>query len=80
MFQISFIASREQTWAEMINTIKAVHLSTVADGAAFQGGKRESVYGKARFRNKSPWNCKEVNFFLHKRSFQFYFEENLKKY
>lgn len=43
IFQISLSVSHEQTGAKMINTIKTVHLSTVPDGAVFQGGIMKSL-------------------------------------
>lgn len=67
LFQISFIASRGKTWAEMINTIKAVHLSTVADGAAFHGAKRSlftAAADKMQLGINSVWAHKDVHFFL----------------
>lgn len=67
LFQISFIASRGKIWAGMINTIKAVHLSTVADGAAFHGAKRSLFTAAAdemQLGINSVWAHKDVHFFL----------------
>lgn len=66
-FEISFSASHEQTWAEMINTIKAVHLSTVPDRAVVQGGIMKSFSDGAdetRWQNHSVWETPRSAFHL----------------
>lgn len=66
--QISFSASHEQTWAEMIKTIKAVHLSTVSDRAVFQGGGNEVFLSRGRWNAVTDlvrnWNINMCHSFL----------------
>lgn len=71
MFQISFIASCEQTRAGTINTIRAVHLSPVADRAALRGGETKSMYGRRQggVRRLSPGESQNTHLcFLRARS------------
>lgn len=59
ILQITFSASRKQTWAKTINTIKAVHLSTVPDRAAHQGGIMKSFPSEA---DETHWQNKSMKY------------------